>query len=325
MAKKQSLLNKNSDHLFHKISESQCQTGTTQPMVGSPAPFIGAFARAGIKAGGNYLKKKGSQALGKAGLQLSKVKQTPGIVPYVAPKASLGSKIMKGIGSAVFGKVGLGIAIGGAVSSLMSPSGSDSKTKMGETGPKVPTGGKKYDTNMKDFALNSQARRDEYTKRGWKQDDTTTIKSNSKPVVKKEASKPVAKKETVQPKPSTSTSTSTPKIKSRKEIKKDKLDNKANLAAAQGNYKKANRLNKRSNRVQPNVTSEDNYMNNLAGSPMKALKDLASNLGQGENKIDPNSKFGKKIKADAGLPYTSNVQDSVKAAPFKKANCKYRK
>ena len=135
----------------------------------------------------------------------------------------------------------------------------------------------------------------------------------------------VVKKETVQPKPSTSTSPSTPQIKSRKEIKKDKLDNKANLAAAQGNYKKANRLNKRSNRVQPNVTSEDNYMNNLAGSPMKALKDLASNLGQGENKIDPNSKFGKKIKVDAGLPYTSNVQDSVKAAPFKKANCKYRK
>ena len=322
MAKKQSLLNKNSDHLFHKISGSQSQEGTTQPIVGSPAPFIGAIARAGIKAGGNYLKKKGSQALGKAGLQLSKVKQTPGIVPYVAPKASLGSKIMKGIGSAVFGKVGLGVAIGSGVSSLMSPSsGDDSKKKPTPT----PSSGKKYDTNMKDFALNSQARRDEYTKRGWKQDDTTTIKSNSKPVVKKETSKPVVKKETVQPKPSTSTSTSTPKIKSRKEIKKDKLDNKANLAAAQGNYKKANRLNKRSNRVQPNVTSEDNYMNNLAGAPMKALKDLASNLGQGENQIDPNSKFGEKIKADAGLPFTSNVQDSVKAAPFKKANCKYRK
>ena len=50
MAKKQSLLNKNSDHLFHKISGSQSQEGTTQPIVGSPAPFIGAIARAGIKA-----------------------------------------------------------------------------------------------------------------------------------------------------------------------------------------------------------------------------------------------------------------------------------
>jgi hypothetical protein len=154
MAKKQSLLNKNSDHLFHKISESQCQTGTTQPMVGSPAPFIGPLIRGGMKLGANYLKKKGSQALGKAGLQLSKVKQTPGIVPYVAPKASLGSKIMKGVGSAVFGKVGLGIAIGSAVSSLMSPSSSDASKKKPETKP-TTGGGKKYNTNMKDFALNS--------------------------------------------------------------------------------------------------------------------------------------------------------------------------
>jgi hypothetical protein len=296
-------------------------------MVGSPAPFIGPLIRGGMKLGANYLKKKGSQALGKAGLQLSKVKQTPGIVPYVAPKASLGSKIMKGVGSAVFGKVGLGIAIGSAVSSLMSPSSSDASKKKPETKP-TTGGGKKYNTNMKDFALNSQARRDEYTKRGWKQDDTTSIKGGNK-TVSEIKSKPIAKNETkitASTIPSNIKSDpSTPQIKSKKQVKADKLDNKANLAAAQGNYRKANRLNKRSNRVQPNVVSSDNYMNNLAGSPMKALKDLASNLGDGENQIDPNSKFGKKIKAEAGLPYTSNVQDSVKAAPFKKANCKYRK
>jgi hypothetical protein len=105
-------------------------------------------------------------------------------------------------------------------------------------------------------------------------------------------------------------------IKTKKQIKKAKLDNKAALAAAKGNFRKAHRLNKRSNRVEPNL----DYYNNISGSPFKALADLAPHLGEGENKIDPNSKFGKKIKADAGIPYTSRIQASVQGSPFK-AGC----
>ena len=99
-------------------------------------------------------------------------------------------------------------------------------------------------------------------------------------------------------------------------MKKAKLDNKAALAAASGNFRKANRLNKRSNRVEPNL----DYYNSLSGSPFKALKDLAPNLGTGKNQIDPESNFGKKIKADAGLPFTSRIQASVQGSPFK-AGC----
>lgn len=70
-----------------------------------------------------------------------------------------------------------------------------------------PAGGKKYSTNsslpeektkpgsyvkpggkatgsMKDYALNTQARRDEYTARGWKQDKTTEIKSAAPTIAK---------------------------------------------------------------------------------------------------------------------------------------------
>ena len=109
-------------------------------------------------------------------------------------------------------------------------------------------------------------------------------------------------------------------IKTKKQMKKAKLDNKAALAAAKGNFRKAHRLNKRSNRVEPNL----DYYNNISGSPFKALADLAPHLGEGKNKIDPNSKFGKKIKADAGIPYTSRIQASVQGSPFK-AGCKTHK
>ena len=45
-------------------------------------------------------------------------------------------------------------------------------------GSYVKPGGKATG-NMKDYALNTQARRDEYTARGWKQDKTTEIKSST--------------------------------------------------------------------------------------------------------------------------------------------------
>ena len=44
------------------------------------------------------------------------------------------------------------------------------------------------------------------------------------------------------------------------------------------------------------MKSPMNMAPNKMKTPMKALSDLKDNLGTGENEIDPNSKFGKKIK-----------------------------
>ncbi len=48
--------------------------------------------------------------------------------------------------------------------------------------------GKKYNTSMKNFGLNTQARRDEYARRGWKQDKTTEVKTKSSTADKKSSS-----------------------------------------------------------------------------------------------------------------------------------------
>ena len=49
------------------------------------------------------------------------------------------------------------------------------------------------------------------------------------------------------------------------------------------------------------MKSPMNMAPNKMVSPAKALSDLKPNLGTGENEIDPNSKFGKKVAA-AGPP-----------------------
>ena len=45
-----------------------------------------------------------------------------------------------------------------------------------------------FGTNMRDFAIGSQERADEYTKRGWAQDATTKVSQQNKPVVTPPAS-----------------------------------------------------------------------------------------------------------------------------------------
>ena len=45
-----------------------------------------------------------------------------------------------------------------------------------------------FGTNMRDFAVGSQERADEYTKRGWAQDATTKVSQQNKPVVTPPAS-----------------------------------------------------------------------------------------------------------------------------------------
>jgi len=55
----------------------------------------------------------------------------------------------------------------------------------GATTTTTTTDEKKYNTSMKNFKIGSQARRDEYTRRGWKQDDTTKVTKKTAETAKK--------------------------------------------------------------------------------------------------------------------------------------------
>lgn len=318
--------NKRPGNLFHNIKDSQSSQAPTQPGISgmgeveSPNKILPVIARAGLAAVGRTtlgqaIKQGGKKLLGK-GLKKA--------VEYV-PKKSFASKALNFVGNVTLG-AGVGSMFG-------SDNSSDSKTKMGETGPKVPTGGKKYNTNMKDFALNSQARRDEYTKRGWKQDDTTTIKGGNKSVSEIK-SKPVVKSNStptaevkVNPMPSSTKPSAVEVQKDKNKIDRksrsiDKKQDKIDQATASGNDKKARRkqrsLDNKKARLSDKGQLDAKYMSNLSGgnesnkeeSPVKALSDLKPNLGTGKNQIDPNSEFGKKIAS--AVPYTSRIQASAK-------------
>jgi hypothetical protein len=53
---------------------------------------------------------------------------------------------------------------------------------------KPPSAKPSFGTNMRDFAIGSQERADEYTKRGWAQDATTKVSQQNKPAVTSPAS-----------------------------------------------------------------------------------------------------------------------------------------
>ena len=170
--------NKRPGNLFHNIKGSQSSQAPTQPGIGgmgeveSPAKVLPVVAAAGgvaVRAGlgalartaaGQAIKQGGKRFIKSGASRLASIlgKGKKSIPEYASKLPKPKSFLSKAINTA--GNIGIGLGLG---SVFGSDDSSDSKTKMGETGPKVPTGGKKYDTNMKDFALNSQARRDEYT------------------------------------------------------------------------------------------------------------------------------------------------------------------
>ena len=335
--------NKRPGNLFHNIKDSQSSQAPTQPGISgmgeveSPNKYVvpivrGALAVAGRTAVGQSIKQGGKRIIASGASRLKNIlgKGKKSIPTYATDTSGLVAK--KSFGRKVFeGALNLGTGI--SIGSFFGSSSSDSKTKMGETGPKVPpTGGKKYDTNMKDFALNSQARRDEYTKRGWKQDDTTTIKGGNKsvseikykPIVKSD-SKPSVEKASVTPPSTKPSAVDAQKDKNkidRKSRSIEKKQAKINQAKADGNDKKAIRkqrsLDNKKSRLSDKGQLDAKYMSNLAGgnesnkeeSPAKALSDLKSHLGTGKNQIDPNSSFGKKVAS--AVPYTSRIQASAK-------------
>jgi hypothetical protein len=131
----------------------------------------------------------------------------------------------------------------------------DDKARKNKTGQYKPTTKKPYvkkggkaTGNIKDYKSGSQARRDEYTARGWKQDATTAV---AKPAKTKKIdisnkagnTEPVAKTVKLAPK-----TYEVPKTKTKNEIRKnksiDKKQSKADKARANGNLKKAARKEK---------------------------------------------------------------------------------
>ena len=117
--------------------------------------------------------------------------------------------------------------------------------------PYVKKGGKATG-NLKDYKLNSQARRDEYTARGWKQDDTTKVARKKAEKVNTLTAKPVSIDNKISadpPKVAAKKQTSVKvAAKSKTEVRKTaKINKKLSQAAearAAGNEKKALRKEK---------------------------------------------------------------------------------
>ena len=137
--------------------------------------------------------------------------------------------------------------------------------------PYVKKGGKSTG-NIKDYKSGSQARRDEYTARGWKQDSTTTV---AKPAKTKKIdisnkagnTEPVAKTVKLAPK-----TYEVPKTKTKNEIRKnksiDKKQSKADKARANGNLKKAARKEKAIDKKKARIAKRGGYQ----GQASNAIK-----------------------------------------------------
>ena len=137
--------------------------------------------------------------------------------------------------------------------------------------PYVKKGGKSTG-NIKDYKSGSQARRDEYTARGWKQDSTTTV---AKPAKTKKIdisnkagdTEPVAKTVKLTPK-----TYEVPKTKTKNEIRKnksiDKKQSKADKARANGNLKKAARKEKAIDKKKARMAKRGGYQ----GQASNAIK-----------------------------------------------------
>jgi len=106
--------------------------------------------------------------------------------------------------------------------------------------------------SMKDYKIGSQSRRDEYTARGWAQDDTTKVVE--KPRAKAKAVDTIKPAEVkAAPKVEKKSVTLETKLQPKSEVKQtrsQKIKAKGEAALASGNKKKALRLRRRHDRVE---------------------------------------------------------------------------
>lgn len=350
MAKNQKIINKSSDQLFHKIGESKLKDGVTPPMlntvmkgdglgvpmtdVSSPTKILPAVLAVGARFAlgrlARYAVKKGVQ------------KSMKGLIKNNAGRliSETSKKFAKPGGTGVMGKIGKGlgyltgttrtgkvISYGTAASlpSVMGGSGSDSSSMM-EQGKDMVN--KSINTGKKiTGALGSELRRQQYDANNYKHDHTISgshegsfnskpksVKTTVKTSTASTSSKPIQKQPTLNTQQSIGGDANV--IKSRKQQKKEKLTNKANIAAASGNYNKANRLNKRANRQAPNVVNMDvdsNYSANLQGSGKtfagKALQTVGDGVKSAGNAVG------------GAVNNIINNKDKDNGTPFKQSGC----
>jgi len=291
-------------NLFHNIKGSQSSQAPTQPGIGGMGEVESPAKNILLK-----LAQKGvTRLLQKGG---NKVKFLPKPkVPVANPGITGGAKTSFGSKVGNFVKESIKYTIGGGVANLLLGSSDDSgaaaTTTSGGGGDKKKPGsyvkpGGKATGNMKDYALNSQGRRDEYTARGWKQDDTTSVKGGNKPVSEIKPSSvvesnvtPDAEPLTVTPPASTTkpTAVQTQKAQNtmdRKNRSIDKKQGKIDDANALGNTKKATRkqrsLDNKKARLADKNKLDQKYMSDLSGA--------------------------EKPKDESPVPYTSRIQASA--------------
>lgn len=367
MAKAQKLLNKNSDQLFHKVGDSKVKDGVTPPMLNTvmkgdglgvpmtdvPSPnkilpaVLGlgarwALGRAAKWAVGQGVKKSmqglTKNAAGRIISETSKKFAKPG-------STGIMGKIGKGL-SYLTGTSGTGRVISyGTAATLpsMFSGGSDNKSTLNKTLDNVNKVGGKITG-----ALGSELRKQQYDAKGWKHDHTISgdhegsYNSKKKPVKKVNEVKPSGvststsntdKQPDLQVSTHQTTGGSGNQIKSRRQQKKEKLTNKANIAAAQGNYNKANRLNKRSNRVSPNVVNLDmgaEYSQNLQSSGSKtkvgaAIQNVKAKVGGAvSNLLESNKQNNNAPKNNSTNSVSAETQLNeldLKGSPFKRKGC----
>ena len=307
MAKKQNILNSNSDYLFHKIQGSECKTPAQPPMlkgmgvpmkdVTSPNKFLPLLVGAAKVAGGlalryglkqgvkhvlkkkakNFIKKKGVNTIINAGKTgASRYGNAYNVGKKVANVTFGKSKVGKGLSYLGFGSLFLG-GDSKQPSSSNLPDVSSSGPRTNPPSKSDPYGDAlKKDSNLPSYIKTrnsskkgSQAYVDAQNKINAAYGVNKRHKVTSAPVntpsnnnTKVSVSPPSANVD-VKPKPVNNPAANVSSgdgIKTKKQMKKAKLDNKAALAAASGNFRKANRLNKRSNRVEPNL----DYYNSLS-------------------------------------------------------------
>ncbi len=151
-----------------------------------------------------------------------------------------------------------------------------------KSGSYVKPGGKATG-NMKDYALNTQARRDEYTARGWKQDKTTEIKSSTPT-----ASKPsTVKKEGTQSGVKSSGNPNGVRLGGPKSgAAYDRVNAYANNPA---NFKGKSQADA----MQNNRGSNSKINSNIKGNTSDVSKISMQNVNAAENKVANNKAVGK--------------------------------
>ena len=302
-------------NLFHNIKGSQSSQAPTQPGIGgvgeveSPAPYLpvvrGALSVLARTSAGQAIKQGGKRIIASGASRLKGIlgKGKKSIPEYASKLPKPKSFLSKAINTA--GNIGIGLSLGSFFGSDDSSS-EPATTTSGGGDKKKPGGyvkpGGKATGNMKDYALNSQGRRDEYTARGWKQDDTTSVKGGNKvvstlkpnPVVKVDST-PDAEPLTITPPASTTTkptAVQTQKAQNtmdRKNRSIDKKQGKIDDANALGNTKKATRkqrsLDNKKARLADKGKLDQKYMSDLSGA--------------------------EKPKEESPVPYTSRIQASA--------------